>query len=166
MTAFAFPLEEGGTMPELHRERRNLQPGHLFVAERPTVITTILGSCIAVCLWDERKRIGGMNHFMLPIHAGAGATSPRFGTVAMEQLVTRLTDAGARLRHLRARVFGGACMFKEMQSPEHLGAKNAALALEDLSRRGIEVVQCEVGGNRGRKLAFHSDSGAAWLTLI
>jgi len=166
VTAFALPLEEGGTMPELCRERRHVQPGGLFVAERPTVITTILGSCVAVCIWDPHKGIGGMNHFMLPMQAGSGVTSPRFGNVAMEQLVKKLIAHGARRPSLRARVFGGACMFAQMQSPEHLGAKNATLALDDLRRRGIEVVQSETGGTRGRKLAFYSDSGAAWLTLI
>jgi chemotaxis protein CheD len=166
MTAFALPLDEGGTMPEIGRARRHLQPGQLFVAERPTVITTILGSCVAVCLWDPHKGIGGMNHFMLPMHAGGSAASPRFGNVAMEQLVTKLRDAGARLPNLRARVFGGACMFKAMQSPDHLGSKNSMLALEDLARRGIEIAQAEVGGTRGRKLVFYSDTGAVWTNLI
>jgi len=166
MTAYALPLEGGGTVPEPGREKRHLQPGQLFVAPRPTVITTILGSCVAVCLWDPFKGIGGMNHFMLPLNAGGSVTSPRFGNVAMEQLVTKLRDAGARLPNLRARVFGGACMFKAMQSPDHLGAKNSALAIEDLAKRGIEIVQVEVGGTRGRKLAFHSDTGAVWTNLI
>jgi chemotaxis protein CheD len=166
MTAFALPLDEGGTMPEIGRERRHLQPGQLFVAQSPTVISTILGSCVAVCLWDPFKGIGGMNHFMLPLHAGSAMQSPRFGNVAMEQLVTKLCDAGARLPNLRARVFGGSCMFKAMQSPDHLGSKNSALALEDLQRRGIEVVQSEVGGTRGRKLVFYSDTGAVWTNLI
>ena len=166
MTAYALPLEGGGTMPESGRERRHLQPGQLFVAERPTVITTILGSCVAVCLWDPHKGIGGMNHFMLPMNAGGAVTSLRFGNMAMEQLVTKLRGAGARLPNLRARVFGGACMFKAMQSPDHLGAKNSMLALEDLARRGIEIVQAEVGGTRGRKLVFYSDTGAVWTNLI
>lgn len=153
-------------MPELVRERRNLHPGQLFVAQRPTTITTILGSCVAVCLWDPQKKIGGMNHFMLPMPAGANVTSARFGNVAMEQLVDGLREAGARLPLLRARVFGGACMFVQMASPEHLGQKNTGVALDYLCRRGIEVVQTDVGGSRGRKLAFHSETGEAWLTLI
>jgi chemotaxis protein CheD len=153
-------------MPELCRERRHLQPGQLYVGTRPTAIATILGSCVAVCLWDAHKGIGGMNHFMLPIPAGTNITSARFGDVAMEQLVSRLRDAGARLPLLRARVFGGACMFAEMKSPDHLGQKNVNLALESLRRYGIEIVETETGGNRGRKLTFHTDTGAAWLTLI
>lgn len=148
------------------RERRYLQPGQLLVPAQPAAITTILGSCVAVCLWEPQRRIGGMNHFMLPMPTGAATSSPRFGPSAMEQLINALRDAGARLPLLRARVFGGACMFAPMQSDAHLGQKNAEVALDFLSRRGIEVVETDVGGNRGRKLIFHTDEGNAWLTLI
>jgi chemotaxis protein CheD len=153
-------------MPAVARERRYLQPGQLLVLPQPAAITTILGSCVAVCLWDPHRGIGGMNHFMLPMGSGSAASSPRFGPAAMEQLVAQMREAGARLPLLRARVFGGACMFDQMQSADHLGQKNAGLALDFLKRRGIEIVQADVGGNRGRKLIFHTDEGTACLTLI
>jgi chemotaxis protein CheD len=153
-------------LPAILRERRYLQPGQLLVLAQPAAITTILGSCVAVCLWEPHRGIGGMNHFMLPMGGDRVAWSARFGPAAMEQLVTKMRDAGARLPLLRARVFGGACMFAEMQSADHLGRKNAAVALEYLKRRGIEVVQTDVGGNRGRKLIFHTDEGSTCLTLI
>ena len=152
--------------PSPARERRYLQPGQMFVSVVPAAITTILGACVAVCLWDPRRGVGGMNHFMLPMASGSAASALRFGPTAMEQLVEAMRDAGARLPLLRARVFGGACMFAEMQSSAHLGQKNADVALDFLKRRGIEVVQAEVGGNRGRKLIFNTDEGTAWLTLI
>ena len=158
MTAMAQPLPV--------RERRYLQPGQLLVSAVPAAITTILGSCIAVCLWEPHRGIGGMNHFMLPMASGSAASSARFGPAAMEQLIEKMREAGARLPLLRARVFGGACMFDGMQSTAHLGRKNADVALELLNRRGIEIVQTDVGGNRGRKLIFHTDEGATWLTLI
>lgn len=148
------------------RPRRFLQPGHLVVSAVPLTVTTILGSCISVCLWDETKRIGGVNHYMLPFAAGGSVASPRYGNVAMDELVAGLCEAGARRALLQARVFGGACMFAQMQSAHHLGSKNAELALDYLSRRGIEVVQIDVGGTRGRKLSFDTDQGTACLTTI
>lgn len=148
------------------RERRFLHPGHVLVSSIPLSVTTILGSCVAVCLWDEQRGVGGMNHFMLPMVAGFSASSARFGNVAMEELVIRLVEAGARLPYLRARVFGGACMFKQMQAPTHLGAKNAEVALDFLSLRGIQVVQADTGGNRGRKLIFDTDRGTVCLNTI
>lgn len=152
--------------PAVVRERRYLQPGQLLVSALPAAVTTILGSCVAVCLWEPQRGIGGMNHFMLPMASSSAAASPRFGPAAMEQLLAKMREAGARLPLLRARVFGGACMFAEMQSAAHLGQKNAEVALQFLDRRGIEVVQSDVGGNRGRKLIFHTDEGTTWLTLI
>lgn len=148
------------------RVPRYLQPGQLHVAQVPTVITTIIGSCVAVCLWDTRVRIGGMNHFMLPQLAGGAVQSARFGNVAMKELVDRMVAAGARLPYLRARVFGGSCMFEQMKSAQHLGQKNINLALDFLSLRGIDIVQTDVGGDRGRKLRYHTDEGEAWLNLI
>lgn len=153
-------------MPEIERQRRYVQPGQVLVARTPTAITTILGSCVSVCLWDAQRGIGGMNHFMLPILAGSATRSARFGNVAMEELMTRMGDAGSSLRFLRARVFGGSCMFTAMQSASHLGNKNVELALEYLGRRGVEIVQVDVGGSHGRKLLFHTDEGTAWLTTI
>jgi chemotaxis protein CheD len=166
VTAFASASEGIVGLPQVSRERRYLHPGNLFVAAKPTAITTVLGSCVAVCLWDPKTRIGGMNHFILPNVAGGGAASPRFGNVAMEQLVTKVRGANGRLPFLRARVFGGACMFEHFRTSEHLGQQNATIAVDYLSRCGIEVVQIDVGGNRGRKLVFHTDEGTACLTMI
>jgi chemotaxis protein CheD len=149
------------------RKTRFLQPGQLALSTEPMQVTTILGSCIAVCLWDVRLRAGGMNHFMLPFYtAGSAASSPRFGNVAMEQLLGGLRTLGARLPFLQARVFGGACMFAQMKTTSHLGQKNAELALDFLTRNGIEIVQVDTGGNRGRKLIYRTDEGSACLISI
>ena len=153
-------------MPVVVRERRFLQPGHLVISAAPMTVTTILGSCVSVCLWDENRRIGGINHFMLPLAAATSAASPRFGNVAMEELLTKLCAAGARKALLRARVFGGACMFAPMLSAQHLGAKNADLAVEYLNRAGIQILQIDIGGTRGRKLSFNTDEGTACLSTI
>jgi len=150
----------------IERQKRYVFPGQVMVARTPTAITTILGSCVSVCLWDAHLGIGGMNHYLLPLLAGSAAKSPRFGNVAMEELLTQMRDAGSTLRFLRARVFGGSCMFSAMQSARHLGTQNVELALDFLGRRGVEIVQVDVGGNRGRKLLFHTDEGTAWLTTI
>lgn len=159
-------VEAAGTVPQIVRERRFLQPGQLHVAMQPTAITTILGSCVAVCLWDPVRRVGGMNHYMLPHPSAGTASSLRFGAFALEELLTRMRGAGAKLPFLRARVFGGACMFQTMQAPTHLGVQNVELALDFLSRRAIEVVEVETGGNRGRKLVFFTDEGSACLNSI
>ena len=152
------------------RERRFLQPGHLIVCEAPTTISTILGSCVAVCMWDPTRGVGGVNHFMLPLAITGTAATPRFGAVAMEQLVAKVRGLGARLPFLRARVYGGSCMFTHMNPAAsdkvHLGTQNVNLALDFISRSGIELVDVQVGGSRGRKLIFDTDEGSVCLTSI
>jgi chemotaxis protein CheD len=149
------------------RQTRYLHPGHLVVSAEPLEVTTILGSCVAVCLWDQQRRIGGMNHFLLPLFTGSSpSSSPRFGDVAMRQLLDGVRALGAKLPFLQARVFGGACMFAPMRSESHLGKQNAALALDFLQRAGVTAVQVDTGGDRGRKLIFRTDEGTACLKSI
>ena len=142
-----------------------LQPGQLLVTAEPTIVTTILGSCVAVCLWDESTGIGGLNHFMLPYHAGGDSSNPRFGNIAFQQLMGKLRALGADMRRLRARVYGGSCMFPTAAS-EHLGQKNATVAFDLLRDAGIPVVGSETGGIKGRKLIFDTASGTAFVKTI
>ncbi|HEX7191696.1 MAG TPA: chemotaxis protein CheD [Thermoanaerobaculia bacterium] len=145
---------------------RFLQPGQLVIATDPMQVTTILGSCVAVCLFDATKRIGGINHFMLPFAGGHTTSSPRFGDVAMNELLNGLRNAGARLPLIRARVFGGASMFQDLKMNASLGQKNVELALDFLARFSITVVEIDTGGNRGRKVIYRTDEGTVCLKSI
>ena len=148
------------------RARGYVQPGQVLVSAEPMQITTILGSCVTVCMWDAGLGIGGANHFMLPILAGPAGASPRFGNVAMEELLRKLAAAGARRPFLKAHIFGGACMFDQMRTAGHLGEKNAAFAIDALRGYGIAVDQVDVGGARGRKVVFNTDEGTVWVKTI
>jgi chemotaxis protein CheD len=152
--------------PTLERRKRFLQAGQVLATLVPTEVTTILGSCVAACVWDAEARLGGINHFLLPQPAGKAATSPRFGNIAMEELRTRLVELGASPYRLRASVFGGGCMFAHLSGPDHLGARNVEVALTALQRANVELVAVEVGGNRGRKLRFVTDEGVACSSSI
>jgi chemotaxis protein CheD len=145
---------------------RFLQPGHLVIATEPMQVTTILGSCVSVCLFDTTKGIGGINHFMLPLASGRTTASARFGDVAMNELLSGVRNAGARLPFLQARVFGGASMFQDMKTTASLGQKNAELALDFLARTGVHVIEVDTGGNRGRKLIYRTDEGTVCLKSI
>ena len=143
-----------------------LHPGQLHAGREPTTVTTILGSCVAVCLVDAGRKVGGVNHFLLPHWAGEGHRTPRFGNVAMELLLERLLAMGARRGELRAKVFGGACVLEAFHGPHHLGARNAEVAMGFLAAEGIEVAAADTGGRRGRKLLFRTDDGTALVKLI
>ena len=140
-----------------------LHPGDFYftrVGEHRTVVKTLLGSCVAICLWDARLGIGGMNHYMLPFPTAKQTGSPRFGTVAWTQLLDRIAALGAHRYDLRAGIFGGACIMDAFRfDADHVGTRNVELAEQQLRDAGIAVLQREVGGRRGRKLTFETRTG-------
>jgi chemotaxis protein CheD len=143
-----------------------LHAGQLFAAASPTAISTVLGSCVAVCLHDPITKIGGMNHFLLPLHVER-EHSPRFGTVAVPALVEALVKAGASRGALVAKVFGGASVIGAMATrARRLGEENAILALRLLEEARIPVLDKDVGGSRGRKVVFFADEGTAWVRQL
>jgi chemotaxis protein CheD len=160
----ALAARGGEPAPAEPRGRRALylHPGGLAASAEPAVISTILGSCVSVCLHDPAVRVGGANHFLLPDSGGAPPT-PRFGDDAMRELLARVLALGADRRRLTAKVFGGACVVEAFRGgvDGHLGTRNAAAALRFLEAERIPVLAEDTGGRRGRKLLFHTDDGTA-----
>jgi chemotaxis protein CheD len=156
------------TVRDTTRDRRALylHPGAVAVAAEPSAVTTILGSCVSVCLYDPVLRAGGANHFLLPDH-GAAAPSSRFAGEALRELLARMLALGADRRRLQAKVFGGACVVEAFRGhAEHLGTRNAAAAIRFLEAERIPVIAEDTGGQRGRKLLFHTDDGTALVRPI
>jgi chemotaxis protein CheD len=149
-----------GARPQVY-----LHGGQLVATATPTSVTTVLGSCVAVCLFDPVARVGGVNHFLLPHHVER-ERSPRFGNVAVPELVRAVVRAGASREALVAKVFGGASVIAGMSHGRRLGEENAALALHLLEEARIPVLDRDVGGTRGRKLVFVTDEGTAWVRLL
>ena len=142
-----------------------LYPGQMIVTTAGTHVTTILGSCVSVCLWDSSVEIGGMNHFLLPTNPRRHESDLRYGDVAMHKLVEALVAKGAFLQRLTAKIFGGACVVDGLARLS-IGEQNVAVALEFLRDRQIPVSVDETGGKRGRKLIFHTGNGRAAVKEI
>jgi chemotaxis protein CheD len=144
--------------------------GENCVSDDPsTVLTTILGSCIAACIWDGKAGVGGMNHFLLP---GDGADSinrqqpgdaMRFGVHAMELLVNGLLRRGAQKSRLQAKVFGGARMIKGLTD---IGEMNARFVERFLREEEITLVGGSLRGEQGRRIQFWPHSGRARQVLL
>ena len=144
-----------------------LHPGRIFVSSEPCTVRMVLGSCVAVCLWDPGLGIGGANHFLLPYQVGDGQDSPRFGNVAILRLIEKLLAFGCAKRSLKAKLFGGSCVLEAFQkNGAHLGTKNVSLARKLLAEEGIAVVAEDVGGQRGRRLIFQTNDGGAWVRRL
>jgi chemotaxis protein CheD len=139
-----------------------LHPGQVYAAAHAAFVTTVLGSCVAVCLWDPVARVGGMNHFLLPKGKG-----PRYGNDAMEQLIAEMTGRGAFVARMVAKVFGGACVLTGFTGAgKAIGMQNAEAARAFLAAHAIPVRAEQTGGRRGRKLLFHIGTGSAYVKEI
>jgi len=144
-----------------------LHPGGVLVSPQPCTITTILGSCVSVCLFDSQRRIGGMNHFLLSRPLGPEARPGRFGESAVALLIQQLEGLGCRPLDLKGKVFGGARINGAGgEGRNNLGAENVGVAFELLRRAGIPVVAQDTCGDFGRKVLFHTDDGTAWVRRI
>jgi chemotaxis protein CheD len=140
-----------------------LYPGMLFADSKPHRVTTVLGSCIAVCLFDPLRGIGGINHYMLPLWNGEGLPTPRYGNVAIDALIERLQGLGCQVSRMQAKLFGGAAMWESGSSSVSVGERNIDLAWRLLDRYGIQVVASDLGGCMSRKLIFFTASGEVLL---
>jgi chemotaxis protein CheD len=127
----------------------------------PASVVTILGSCVAVGLWDPESGVGGINHYLLPQWSG-GADSLKFGDVANALLLDRFGRAGLPASLLRAKIFGGACVVEAFcHRPNALGVRNVEAARHFLAAHAIPVIEEHVLGKCGMRLCFSTADGAA-----
>ena len=146
-------------------DRKYLHPGHSFHSLTPAIVTTILGSCVSVCLWDDVRGVGGLTHYLLPTPLNGRVEASRFGTTAIPQLIEQLRALGAR--HLSAKIFGGSAINAALAAEgRDLGTRNVEVAVETLEAHRIAIVAKDVGGSSGRKLVFQTDSGHVWIKRL
>ena len=139
--------------PKVKEPRYFLYPGQVFVTRDPITISTILGSCAAVCLWDRHKRAGGMNHYLLPEGLDEGPNRLRYGNVANQELLNQVLALGCEIRNMQAKIFGGSSAFGA--DPSHLGGiKKRGTRRKFSSRRRHP---------RGGKRSFWASAAAGWL---
>jgi chemotaxis protein CheD len=143
-------------------------PGEFFVHDEDILVMTTLGSCIAACLWDREKRVGGMNHFLLPdagSGAGGGADGGRYGSFAMDLLIGELVKRGATRATMEAKIFGGGAVISGMNSI-NVGERNTAFVLDYLRTERITVVSKDVMDIYPRKVCFLPASGKAMVKRL
>jgi chemotaxis protein CheD len=138
-----------------------LHVGGVHACDEPTVIKTLLCSCVAVCLWDEDAHVGGMNHFLLPDGGTDGPPdeATRFGVHAMDRLVGEMLKLGAAPRGFVAKVFGGASVLAMGGTGGGIPEANVAFVRAYLVREGIRVAATSVGGTLPRHVSFFTDTG-------
>jgi len=142
-----------------------LAPGELVVVRSPANIRTVVGSCVAICLWDGRRRVGGLNHYLLPRPLPGQTGDNRFGSVATLRLIEEVCAAGGRRASLQAAVVGGGSPLAGV-TVGAIGDDNTVVALETLHAYQIPVVRQETGGHHGRKLTFNPYTGELTVSVV
>jgi len=149
---------------DLNQMAVKLLPAEYYVTTTNTVLSTVLGSCVAACLHDIDSGIAGMNHFMLPEDSDRTARdareSMRYGTYAMDVLIAEMLRAGARRERIQAKVFGGGAVLANMTTL-NIGDRNSDFVLRYLAEQRIPVAAQDLRGPHARRVCFVPSTGKA-----
>ncbi|MEE8423371.1 MAG: chemotaxis protein CheD [Thermodesulfobacteriota bacterium] len=148
-------------------ENYYLHPGNLFAHSEPHIVSTILGSCVAVCLFDPVLQIGGINHYLLPFWNKEGLPTPKYGNVAIQRLVEKMIALGSNKKHLEAKIFGGASQFENSNSAMlNVGQRNIQIAIDLLNKENIRILGKDVGNTQGRRVLYMTNLGKVKVRMI
>jgi chemotaxis protein CheD len=148
--------------PWLSYRAEHVPPGAFVVSSGPdVVISTLLGSCVAACMFDPERNVGGLNHFLLP----EGEGTLLYGDYAMETLLNAILARGGRRKHIAAKIFGGAQMSCST-SVLKVGERNIAFVRTYLAKEGFPVLAEDVGGSAARRVWLHPVTGRVWVERL
>ena len=144
-----------------------LHPGDVFASATPHRISTVLGPCVSVVLWDAGRGVGGMNHVALPQAMGQNPRLTKFAGPGTRVLLDRMVALGARLAALEARLFGGAHISASANVwGDGVGRRNVDAIRAVLEGEGVFVIGEDVGGSRGRRVVFCTETGDCRVSLL
>lgn len=156
-------------LPSLH-----LNPGELYIGKKPALISTILGSCVAVVMFHPTSAIGAICHSLLPdcqCHEepclGKSCRDCfRYVDCSVVHMVNWFRDQGAPPWELQVKLFGGSDMFDHNMGDRSVGQQNIRIAREVIEKEGMRLLALDVGGNRGRKIIFNSMTGEVFMKRL
>ena len=151
--------------------RTFLLPGEGKFSKAPAVISTLLGSCVSVCIYDTKNHFGGMNHFVLPTQDNTNLAPGRYGDFATNTLIKIALNSGSQKSNLVASVYGGGSVVGHLgalnaASMDEIGERNIELARSLLAEHRIRIIREDVGGSQGRKIHMHTDSNEIQMRPI
>ena len=145
-------------------------PGEYYVSTHEEMVSTVLGSCVSACIFDPKRKVGGMNHFMLPAPMNGGGARPgdewsstvgraaRYGSDAMEQLINAVLKAGGQRADLEVKIFGGARVLSQMTD---IGQRNIEFVRRYIDTEHLHLVAEDLGDLYPRQVQFFPATGKA-----
>jgi len=145
-----------------------IKPGEYYVSNQVEGISTVLGSCVSVCIRDPQARVGGMNHFMLPLDSSQGANkmisnAARYGNYAMEHLINDILKMGGNKNNFEIKLFGGSNINSSLNN---VGAQNIEFAKNYLSMEGYSLKSHDLGGEHPRRILYYPLNGKLLLKRL
>jgi len=152
----------------MDQNKIDVKMGEFMVAESPSILQSIgIGSCIVVCIYDRKNKIGGLAHIMSPKSRMESSIKPmRFANTAIKMMLESMRNLGADTEHLTAKLIGGASMFPKVTEILEIGKENALAVKNELKKTGVRVIKEEIGGNTGRSVWFDTSNGDAVVSKI
>ncbi len=147
--------------------RVTIHIGGVRASREPILLDTVLGSCIAACIYDPVTGIGGMNHFMLPEGADPdNPTSTRYGVNAMELLISEVMKLGGGRKRFQAKIFGGGHVLKIRENLDGIPQQNINFVHQFLQVEQIPIMNEDIGGYQARRVLFHSQNAKVYLKRL
>jgi chemotaxis protein CheD len=147
------------TAKDIQLYEYSLKPGYIFLSREPVVISSVLGSCVAVSLWNSQICFGGMAHYLYPnADKDLKSQTAKYGDVAIRYLASMFFLERSVKADIRAQLFGGAFISRESQI---VAEENISVAKDILSKLDIKIVSEDVGGDMGRKLIYNTHTNEA-----
>jgi len=143
-----------------------LYPANIFVEKTPCMVTTVLGSCVSVCLHDSSLGYGAINHFILPYWNGQDLVTMKYGNMSIIRILEEMLTLGSTYENIVAKIYGGAEVLTGMPVNFHIGSRNIKAATNILKEFKIPVLVSDIGGHKGRKITFNTLTGEVECEVI
>lgn len=160
-----FRIDEMGNHPKSRLPVIEIYPGGFYISNNPTIISTVLGSCVSICFYVKNKGIGAMCHCVLPEgKPDTPAERFRFVKTTIQEMLDLMRDKGVNKTEIQAMLFGGARTLAEHNYA--VGIRNVAMAQKMLKKNNIPIIAENTGGIIGRKVHFNTKTGEIFLRKI
>jgi chemotaxis protein CheD len=152
-----------------------LKAGEIHVTDKPSVIITVLGSCLSITMYYRRLGVGGICHGLMPTCddtkqcAGSCAGGFKYVDCSIQRMVELFDRLGAKRSEIEVKCFGGAELFSrngDTRGAISIGRKNILTARKILEQEGLTLLSMDVGGNGGRKILFYPHTGEVLLKRL